>query len=101
MPTGWCYPPAIRRPGAGWAAGRGPGWARAPRETAAAGVSAAGVVLSACNAAAGGSEGAEALSGLARAFFYAGARALLVSHWAVYSTAATEPTTKTLPPHPA
>ena len=53
------------------------------------------VVLSACNTAAGGSEGAEALSGLARAFSYAGARALLVSHWAVYSTAATEITTKT------
>jgi CHAT domain-containing protein len=53
------------------------------------------VVLSACNTAAGGSEGAEALSGLARAFFYAGARALLVSHWAVYSTAATELTTRT------
>jgi len=28
---------------------------------------------------------AEALSGLARAFLYAGARALLVSHWSVYS----------------
>jgi CHAT domain-containing protein len=53
------------------------------------------VVLSACNTAAGNAEGAEALSGLARAFFYAGARALLVSHWAVYSTAATELTTKT------
>ncbi len=53
------------------------------------------VVLSACNTAAGGGEGAEALSGLARAFFYAGARALLVSHWAVYSTAATELTTHT------
>jgi len=53
------------------------------------------VVLSACNTAAGGGEGAEALSGLARAFFYAGARALLVSHWAVYSSAATELTTKT------
>jgi CHAT domain-containing protein len=46
--------------------------------------------LSACNTAAGGSEGAEALSGLARAFFYAGARALLVSHWAVASDAAVE-----------
>jgi CHAT domain-containing protein len=45
------------------------------------------VILSACNTAAGGVEGAEALSGLARAFFYAGARALLVSHWAVYSEA--------------
>jgi CHAT domain-containing protein/tetratricopeptide (TPR) repeat protein len=43
------------------------------------------VILSACNTAAGGEEGAEALSGLARAFFYAGARALLVSHWAVAS----------------
>jgi CHAT domain-containing protein len=45
------------------------------------------VILSACNTAAGGTEGAEALSGLARAFFYAGARALLVSHWAVASGA--------------
>ncbi len=43
------------------------------------------VILSACNTAAGGSTGAEALSGLARAFFYAQARALLVSHWAVDS----------------
>jgi CHAT domain-containing protein len=45
------------------------------------------VILSACNTAAGSAEGAEALSGLARAFFYAGARALLVSHWAVASDA--------------
>jgi len=36
------------------------------------------VILSACNTAAAGTEGDEALSGLARAFFYAGARALLV-----------------------
>src|SRR5262249_49163010 len=43
------------------------------------------VILSACNTAAGGADGAEALSGLARAFFYGGARALLVSHWSVYS----------------
>src|SRR5712672_315303 len=43
------------------------------------------VVLSACNTIAGDKPGAEALSGLARAFFYAGARALLVSHWAVDS----------------
>ena len=41
------------------------------------------VVLSACNTASGDKVGADALSGLARAFFYAGARALLVSHWAV------------------
>jgi CHAT domain-containing protein/tetratricopeptide (TPR) repeat protein len=45
-------------------------------------------ILSACNTAAGGSDDAEALSGLARAFFYAGARSLLVSHWAVNSQAA-------------
>jgi CHAT domain-containing protein len=51
------------------------------------------VVLSACNTAAGSGKGAEALSGLARAFFYAGARALLVSHWSVYSQAAAELTT--------
>ena len=37
------------------------------------------VVLSACNSAAGVAENAEALSGLANAFFYAGARALLGS----------------------
>jgi len=53
------------------------------------------VVLSACNTAAGSREGAEALSGLARAFFYAGARALLVSHWSVFSSAAAALTTKT------
>jgi CHAT domain-containing protein len=47
------------------------------------------VVLSACNTIAGDKPGAEALSGLARSFFYAGARALLVSHWAVNSEAAT------------
>lgn len=48
------------------------------------------VILSACNTAAGDKPGAEALSGLARAFFYAGARALLVSHWPVYSDAAVQ-----------
>jgi CHAT domain-containing protein/tetratricopeptide (TPR) repeat protein len=45
------------------------------------------VVLSACNTAAGGATNAEALSGLGRAFIYAGARSLLVSHWAVASDA--------------
>jgi CHAT domain-containing protein len=53
------------------------------------------VVLSACNTIAGDKPGAEALSGLARSFFYAGARALLVSHWAVDSAAATRLTTLT------
>jgi CHAT domain-containing protein/tetratricopeptide (TPR) repeat protein len=45
------------------------------------------VILSACNTAAGATSNAEALSGLARAFIYAQARALLVSHWAVDSNA--------------
>jgi CHAT domain-containing protein len=53
------------------------------------------VVLSACNTMAGDAPGAEALSGLARAFFYAGSRALLVSHWAVDSNAATQLTIST------
>lgn len=46
------------------------------------------VALSACNtAASSGKAGAEGLSGLARAFFFAGARSLLVSHWAVSDAA--------------
>jgi CHAT domain-containing protein len=45
-------------------------------------------VLSACNTAGDdGRPGAEALSGLARAFFYAGARSLIVSHWNVSDVA--------------
>ena len=54
------------------------------------------VVLSACNTAAGGAQGAEALSGLARAFIYAQARALLVSHWEVDSGAAVKLITSTM-----
>jgi len=46
------------------------------------------VVLSACNTASGNGAGAEAVSGLGRAFFYAGARALLVSNWPVETTSA-------------
>ena len=53
------------------------------------------VILSACNTAAGGTDG-EALSGLGRAFFYAGARALLVSHWPVYSDATVKLVTNAL-----
>ncbi len=52
------------------------------------------VVLSACNTAApDGTPGAEGLSGLARAFIYAGSRALMVTHWAVISDAAVKMTT--------
>jgi CHAT domain-containing protein/tetratricopeptide (TPR) repeat protein len=56
-------------------------------EVAALNLNADWAILSACNTAAGGAKGAEALSGLARAFFHAGARSLLVSHWAVSSEA--------------
>jgi CHAT domain-containing protein len=45
------------------------------------------VLLSACNTGAAGGAGAEAFSGLGRAFFYAGARALLLSNWPVHSAA--------------
>ena len=45
------------------------------------------MILSACNTASSDG-GGEALSGLARAFFYAGARALMVSHWPVNSASA-------------
>lgn len=46
------------------------------------------VVLSACNTAAADGGGAEAVSGLGRAFFYAGTRALLATHWAVETDSA-------------
>jgi CHAT domain-containing protein len=52
------------------------------------------VILSACNTAAGDTIGGDALSGLARAFFYAGARSLLVSHWYVNSKATVALVTK-------
>lgn len=54
------------------------------------------VILSACNTASGGAKDAEALSGLARAFFYAGAQALLVSHRSVRESAALALVTKAL-----
>jgi CHAT domain-containing protein len=53
------------------------------------------VVLSACNTAAGEGKGADAVSGLGRAFFYAGARALLVTNWPVETTSARLLTTAT------
>ena len=51
------------------------------------------VVLSACNTGSGQGAGAEAVSGLGRAFFYAGTRALLVSNWPVETTSAKTLTT--------
>jgi CHAT domain-containing protein/Tfp pilus assembly protein PilF len=53
------------------------------------------VILSACNTAAGERSNAEPLSGLARAFFFARARSLLVSHWYVDSPAVVELMTQT------
>ena len=48
------------------------------------------IILSACNSGgSGGSSSGESLSGLARSFFAANARALMVSHWALSSAAAT------------
>lgn len=41
------------------------------------------VILSACNSGGPGGTGGESLSGLARAFFYAGARSVVVTHWSV------------------
>jgi len=53
------------------------------------------VVLSACNSAAEDGRGDEVMSGLARGFFYAGSRSLLVTHWAVESESAKLLTTET------
>lgn len=46
------------------------------------------VVLSACNSAAAGGQSSESVSGLGRAFFYAGAKSLLVTNWAVETESA-------------
>ena len=46
------------------------------------------VVLSACNTGSGDGAGAEAISGLARGFLYAGARSILVSGWPVETSSA-------------
>lgn len=54
------------------------------------------VVLSACNTAGGSAANAEALSGLARAFIYAQARSLFVSHWEVDSEATVKLITSTV-----
>lgn len=55
------------------------------------------VIISACNtASADGAVGAPALSGLAKSFFHAGARALLVSHWYIRDDVAAELTVRTI-----
>jgi CHAT domain-containing protein len=52
------------------------------------------VILSACNTASADGQASEAVSGLGRAFFYAGTRSLLVSNWAVESVSARLLTTR-------
>ena len=55
------------------------------------------VVLSACNTAdPAGKLGGESLSGLTQAFFYAGARAVLATHWAIASRPTVQLTTGAL-----
>lgn len=53
------------------------------------------VILSACNTAAGDGQSSESVSGLGRAFFYAGAKALLVTNWSVETESARMLTTET------
>ena len=66
-------------------------------EASALGLNADWVILSACNTAAGdGTPGAEGLSGLARAFLFAGAQSILVSHWPVRDDVAATLTAETL-----
>lgn len=48
------------------------------------------VILSACNTAASDEGSSEGLSGLASSFLHAGARNLMVTHWAVFSAASAE-----------
>jgi CHAT domain-containing protein len=52
------------------------------------------VILSACNTAAGADGNAESLTGLARAFLFAGARSLLVSHYPILDKSAMMLTTE-------
>lgn len=63
-------------------------------EAATLSLSARFVILSASKNAAAGKPDADALSGLARAFLYAGAQSLLVSHYPVYDAAAMRLTTE-------
>jgi len=54
------------------------------------------LILSACNTASADRAGGDPLSGLARGFFFAGARAMLVTHWEVESESAAAITTRTI-----
>lgn len=65
-------------------------------EAARLNLSADWIILSACNTASGDAPGAKGLSGLSRAFFLAGARSMLVSHWPVWDDVAGRITTTTV-----
>jgi CHAT domain-containing protein len=54
------------------------------------------ILLSACNTAGPDGFAGEALSGLTRAFFYAGARSVMATHWPVESSATVQLTTLTV-----
>ncbi len=59
------------------------------------------VLLSACNTASNDGRAEEVLSGLARGFFYAGSRSLLVTQWAVETESARLLTTRVFEHHAA
>jgi CHAT domain-containing protein len=59
------------------------------------------IVLSACNTAGDDGSGGGPASGLARAFFYAGARSVLATNWAVHSRSAAALTVATFRNHAA
>lgn len=54
------------------------------------------VLLSACNTSSADSAGGDVLSGLARGFFFAGAKSLLVTHWEVETESAKAITVNTM-----
>ena len=54
------------------------------------------VILSACNTSSAGEVDGDALSGLARGFFFAGAKSLLVTHWEVELLSAANITVRTM-----
>jgi len=54
------------------------------------------VILSACNTASADRAGGDSLSGLARGFFFAGTKSLLVTHWEVESESAAAITVKAM-----
>jgi len=81
---------AVREPALVLRAGSGEDGLLTSSEVATLRLDADWVLLSGCNTAGGDGDDARGLSGLARAFFFAGARSLLVSHWSVDDNAAME-----------